>query len=98
MWSCERQRACEQRRPTSLSIALWRPTSSRDARERAVGANSPAAWRPPVAVEEPLLLAQRLRQADDHVAPTTRPSATSAQRTSIASIDALPHTPQLDVA
>ncbi len=30
--------------------------------------------------------------------PTTGPSATTGQRTSMASIDALPHTPQLDVA
>ena len=34
--------------PTSLSSALWRPTSSRTATRSPAAANSAAAWSPPV--------------------------------------------------
>ena len=36
------------RSPTTLSTALWRPTSSRTASAVPDASNSPAAWRPPV--------------------------------------------------
>ena len=55
-------------RPTTLSTALWRPTSSATVSSRPSGANSPAACRPPVC-RTPL----RAR-ADGPAAPPANPT------------------------
>ena len=84
--------------PTSLSTALWRPTSSRTSTSSPDGSNSAAACNPPV--RSNTRWAARSASGMPMIASgvTVRPSATGAQRTSIASSDALPQTPQLDVA
>ncbi len=46
---CSGSRPSMRAQPTSLSTALWRPTSSRNASSLPSASKSAAAWRPPVA-------------------------------------------------
>ena len=85
-------------RPTTLSTALCRPTSSRTASSPPPASNSPAACRPPVR-SNARCAARRAPGRPRIVARSTvGPASTGPQRTATWSSVALPQTPQLDVA
>jgi hypothetical protein len=85
--------------PTSLSMALWRPTSSRLATSSPSAPNSPTACMPPVSANpvcDARSVSGNIRSTDSL---TTRSLATRRMPALAvtASMDALPQTPQLDV-
>ena len=68
--------------PITLSIALWRPTSSRRQRSSPSAVKRPVACSPPVDVERRLRRAQRVGQRGDHRqrAPPGRSSRAAPRR------------------
>ncbi len=84
----------------SLSRALCRPTSSRTCRSRPSGSNSAAACRPPVRSKAPCAPRSVVGSRRMTLAATAGRPAIGADRgrTSTASSDALPQTPQLEAA
>ena len=88
-------RTCE---PTSLSMALWRPTSSRSASNSPLGVNSPAACRPPVSSNARWAARSRSGSARMTERETTGPSGSGSARRATSSIEALPQIPHDAVA
>ena len=82
--------------PTTLSIALWRPTSSRTHSSSPSAVKSPVAWRPPVAANARCASRKRSGSADTSSRPTRRSLVTGGAWTAIASIAPFPQTPQED--
>ena len=83
--------------PTTLSTALWRPTSSRVSSTVPSRSKAAAAWTAPVLANRPWPLVTRRRHARHHRSvDRRRSSAAGARRSSKPSIWSLPHQPQLD--
>ena len=66
-----------KRSPTSLSIALWRPTSSRSASSSPSAREQPGGVQPAGRLEDPLALAQPVGQGEQGLAPHGRAAAAS---------------------
>ena len=91
-------RLSRSKRPTTLSTALWRPTSSRSAITSPAASNRPAAWRPPVRSKTPWperSLSTSLGSSDGSNFGPAGSGARSRRRSSIIWV---PHTPQAELA
>ncbi|KQU33450.1 hypothetical protein ASH04_06200 [Rhodococcus sp. Leaf233] len=92
-------RSCSVAQPTTLSTALWRPTSSRRTSMSPSAVNSAAACKPPV-VSKTFCAARRVSGSPASVSDVTTTSSSSGEclvRNRIASSDPLPQTPHDEV-
>src|ERR1019366_2297606 len=95
-WPASGTRPERSAQPATLSTALCRPTSSRSTSRVPSGVNRPAACRPPVRLKTRCASLSRSGRPASMAGETrTGSAATSkADRTRIASMLSLPHTPQ----